>query len=52
MVVTKLLSQDYRKAKLVSAVKKFYGRHHDLIDPHNVAVSKLISDLLGSVAAK
>ena len=37
--------QGYRKAKLVSTFKKFYGRHHDL-------VSKLISDLMASVEAK
>ena len=23
-----------------------YGRHHDLVDPYNLAVSKLISDLM------
>ena len=26
----------------MSTVKKSYGRHHDLDDPHNVAVSKMI----------
>ena len=45
------LSQGYRKAKLVSTVKKFYGRHHDIADPYNVIVSKLISDLIASVEA-
>ena len=33
----------------MSAAKIFYGRHHDLVDPYNVAVSKLISDLMASV---
>ena len=35
-----VLTQDYLKPKLV---RKFYGRHHDLFDPYNVAVSSLIS---------
>ena len=30
----------------MSKVKKFYGRHNELVDPYNVAVSKLISDLM------
>ena len=32
-LTNKLLSKGYRRAKLVSAVKKFYGRYHDLVDP-------------------
>ena len=48
----RLLSQSYRKAKIVSTVKKFYGTHHNLVDPYNVAISKLISDLMASVEAK
>ena len=35
----------------MSTVKNIYGRHHDLVDPYNVAVSKLISDLMASVEA-
>ena len=35
----------------MSTVKKFYGRHHDLVDPYNVAVSKFISDLMTLVVA-
>ena len=46
-----LLLQGYRKAKVVSTVKKIYGRHHDLADPYYVAFSKLISDLIASVEA-
>ena len=44
-------SQGYRRAKLVSTVKKFFGRHHHLVDPYNVAVLILISDLMVSVEA-
>ena len=42
-----LLLQDYCKVRLVSTIKKFCGRHHDLVDSYNVAVSKLIADLGG-----
>ena len=30
VLTTKLLSQGYQNTKLVAALKKFYGRHHDL----------------------
>ena len=45
MLTTKLLSQGYQKTKLVVTLKKFYGRHHDLVNPHNVAVSRIVSEL-------
>ena len=51
LLTSKLLSRGYRRAKPVSTVKMFYGRHHDLVDPYNVAVSKLIFDLMTSVEA-
>ena len=30
-----------KKKKMVATVKKFYGRHHDLVNPYNVAVPEL-----------
>ena len=45
---SKLLPQSYRNPTLVT-VKKFYGRHHDHVDPFDVGVSTLISDLIASV---
>ena len=42
---TKLLSQGYQKTKLAATLKKFYGTHHDLINPYNVAVSRIVSDV-------
>ena len=51
LLPNKLLSQSYRRAKLVSAVKNFCGRHHDLVDPYSVAISELISDLMASAEA-
>ena len=38
------------KTKLVATLKKFYGRHHDLVNPYNVAVSRIVSDVFASDA--
>ena len=46
----KLFSQGYQKIKLVAILKKFYGRHHDLVNPYNVAVSRIVSDVFASDA--
>ena len=51
LLTNKLFLQEYHKAKSVSTLKVFYGRNHDLVDPYNVAISKLISDLMASVEA-
>ena len=48
VLTTKLLSQGYRKTKLVATLKEFYERHHDLVDPYNVAVSRIVSVVLAS----
>ena len=50
VLTTKLLSQGYQKTKLVATLKKFYGRHHNLVDPYNVAVSRIVSDVFASDA--
>ena len=52
MLTTRLLSQEYQKTKLVrvATLKKFYGRHHDLVNPYNVAVSRIVSDVFASDA--
>ena len=39
VLTTKLLNQGYQKTKLVATLKTFYGRHHDLVNHYNVAVS-------------
>ena len=46
LLTSKLLPPGYRRTKLVSTLKKFYGRHHDLVDPYSVAASKLVTDLM------
>ena len=48
MFTTKLLSQGYQKTKLVATLKKFYGIHHDLVNPYNVAVSRIVSDVFAN----
>ena len=50
LLTQKLLSQGYQKTKLVATLKKFYGRHHDLVNPYNVAVSRIVSDGFASDA--
>ena len=39
----RLFNQGYQKIKLVATLKKFYGRHHDLVN--NVTVSRIVSDV-------
>ena len=48
MLTTKLLSQRYQKQKWLQHLKKFYGVHHDLFNPYNVAVSRIVSDVFTS----
>ena len=48
VLTTKLLSQGYQKAKLVATLKKFYGIHQELVNPYNVAVSRIVSDVFAN----
>ena len=50
VLTTKLLSQGYQKTKLVATLKMFCGRHHDLVNPYNVAVSRIVSDVFANDA--
>ena len=50
VLTTKLLSQGYQKTKLVATLKKFYERHHDLVNLYNVAVSRIVCDVFASDA--
>ena len=50
MLTTKLLSQEYQTTKLVATLKKFYERYHDLVNPYNVTVSRIVSDIFASGA--
>jgi len=42
----KLLQQGYIQSRLKSSLLKFYGRHHELVDPYGISVFKLVMDLL------
>ena len=48
VLTTKLLSQGYQNTKLVAPLKKFYGRHYDLVNPYNEAVSRIVSDVFAN----
>ena len=42
--LTGLFAQRYQRTKLVSILKRFYGKHQGLVNPYNVAISRLMSD--------
>ena len=44
-LTSKLMRQGYERFKLISAFKKFYGRHTILVDRYKVSVTHIISDL-------
>ena len=50
VLTTKLLSQGYQKTKLVATLKKFCGRHYDLVNPYHVEVSRIVCDVFASDA--
>ena len=53
VLTTKLLGQrgvSKKKKKLVATFKNFYGRHHDLVNPYNVAVSGIVSHVFANDA--
>ena len=47
----KLLTQGYKRTKVVSILKKFYVSHHDLVSPYNVSVPRLIADVFTTAKA-
>ena len=42
----KLLSQGYIHNRLISSLRKFYGRHHLLVDHYEVSLSQMTDDML------
>ena len=48
VLTTRMLSQGYQTTKLVATLKKFYGRPHDLVNPYNVAVFRIVSDVFAN----
>ena len=41
LLTRKLLNQGFLLVKLKSSLRKFYGRHHDLIDRYGISVSQM-----------
>jgi hypothetical protein len=45
LLSTKLTSQGYEMCRLISTVRKFYGRHLNLVKKYDKSVSQIIKDL-------
>ena len=45
LLTNKLLTHGYCKQRLIKTIKKFYGRHHEIVDKFGVSVSKMILDI-------
>jgi hypothetical protein len=43
LLTRKLLNQGFLLVKLKSSLRKFYGRHHDLVDRYGISVSQTLS---------
>ena len=41
----KLLNQGFLLVKMKSSLRKFYGRHHDLVDHYGISVSQMTTDM-------
>ena len=42
----KLLNQGFQVLKLKSSLRKFYGRHHGMVNPYGIYVPQMTKDLL------
>ena len=45
LLTEKLLKQGYDQIRLESSLRKFYGRHHELVDRFNISASQLCADV-------
>jgi hypothetical protein len=41
----KLLSQGFLRERLESSLRKFFGRHHDLVDRYEISISQMTMDI-------
>jgi hypothetical protein len=39
------IKHTYKSKDRESSLRKFYGRHHDLVDRYNVSVSQMTTDM-------
>jgi hypothetical protein len=46
LLTRKLLSEGFLLVKWKSSLRKFYGRHHDLVDRFGISVSQMTTDIL------
>jgi hypothetical protein len=46
LLTRKLLNQGFLLVKLKSSLRKFYGRHHDLVDRYGISVSQMTTDMI------
>jgi len=45
LITRKLLNQGFLLVKLKLSLRKFYGRHHDLVDRYGISVSQMITNM-------
>ena len=45
LLTSKLLKNGFLLVKLKSSLRKFYGRHHDLVNRYGVFVSQMTTDM-------
>ena len=45
LLTRKLLNQGFLLVKLKELLRKFYGRHHDLVDRYGISVSQITTDM-------
>ena len=48
ILTSKLMRQGFIRQRLITVLKKFYGRCPELVGPYIVSVSKLIEDIFGN----
>ena len=45
LLTNKLLKQGFAEERLKSSLRKFYGRHHELVDCYDISISQLATDI-------
>ena len=45
LLTRKLLNQGFMMVKLKSSLRKFYGRHHNLVDRYGISASQMTTDM-------
>ena len=45
LLARKLLNQGFLLVKLKSSLRKFCGRHHDLVDRYRISASQMTTDM-------